>query len=127
MQNYQNSTVGSREFNLRLVELVARSIHQIAVLLFQSDDKLHNKEHINSVVSWKREPRWIGEGRRRVLEEPLEPRPTLFYHVDYMDHDQYPDGMADVAGYWAEDRIFGGVAVFERGESGSEVRRQPLT
>jgi hypothetical protein len=127
MQSYQDSAVGSREFKLRLVELVATSIHQLAVLLFQSDDKLHNREHINSVVSWKREPRWVGEGRRRVLEEVLEPRPTLFYHVDYMDHEQYPGDMADVAGYWAEDRIFGGVVVFDRGESGTEVRRQPLS
>lgn len=127
MQSYQNSAVGSREFKLRLVELVARSVHEIAVLLSQSDDKIHSKEHIDSVVSWKREPRWVGEGRRRELEVALEPRPTLFYHVDYMDYEQYPDGMADVAGYWAEDRIFGGVVVFDRGVSGSEVRRQPLT
>jgi len=27
----------------------------------------------------------------------------LFYHVQYMDYDQYPDGFADMAGYWAED------------------------
>ncbi|KAH6649296.1 hypothetical protein F5144DRAFT_521559 [Chaetomium tenue] len=120
LQSYQNSAVGSREFKLRLVELVANVLHDIGVLLFQSEHKLHSQEHINSVVSWKREPQWVGEGRRRELEEPLEPRPTLFYHVDYMDHEQYPAGMADVAGYWAEDRIFGGVVVFDRGVSGSE-------
>jgi hypothetical protein len=38
-----------------------------------------------------------------------------------MDYDQYPDGLADVAGYWAEDRIFGGVVLFDRGDSGYEV------
>lgn len=127
LQSYQNSPVGSRGFKLRLVELVANVVHDIGVLLFQSENKLHSQDHIDSVVCWKREPQWVGEGRRRELEEPLEPRPTLFYHVDYMDHEQYPCGMADVAGYWAEDRIFGGVVVFDRGVLGSEVRGQPLT
>jgi hypothetical protein len=36
--------------------------------------------------------------------------------------EQYPDCIANVVGYWAELRIFGGVVVFERGESGVEVR-----
>ncbi|KAI0127950.1 hypothetical protein BJ170DRAFT_396129 [Xylariales sp. AK1849] len=31
-----------------------------------------------------------------------------------MEHDQYPYGLADVAGYWAEDFIFGGVVLFDR-------------
>ncbi|KAK3290881.1 uncharacterized protein B0H64DRAFT_49151 [Chaetomium fimeti] len=120
MQSYQKATLGTREFKLRLVELVAKSVHQIAVLLSQLDDKLHSKEDIHAVVSWKKESQWVVEGRRRVFEEALKPRPTLFYHVDYMDYEQYPEGMADVAGYWAEDRIFGGIVVFDRGESGSE-------
>jgi hypothetical protein len=30
---------------------------------------------------------------------------------------QYPDGLADVAGYWAEDQIFGGVVLFDRSQS----------
>lgn len=29
--------------------------------------------------------------------------------------------MADVVGYWAEAKIFGGVVVFDRGPSGTEV------
>ena len=130
MQNYQNSAVGSRQFKLHLVELVAIVIHEIAVLLFQSDDKLHSKEHIHSVVSWKREPEYEGEGsRRRLVFRYLDPHPTLFYHVEYLDHDQYPSGLADIAGYWAEDRILGGVVVFDRGVSGDEVRcpSLPLT
>ncbi|KAG8156838.1 hypothetical protein KVR01_013251 [Diaporthe batatas] len=32
----------------------------------------------------------------------------------------YPAGIADVVGYWAEARIFGGVVVFDRGPSGVE-------
>lgn len=122
MQSYQDASFGSRDFKYRLVELVAVAVHQIAVLLFQLQPKLHTGD-IDSVVSWKEEARWVTlEGGRRIFEEPLfEPRPTLFFHVDYMDYDQYPDGLGDVAGYWAEDRIFGGVVLFDRGESGLEV------
>lgn len=111
---------------MRLVELAAASIHQIAVLLFQSDTKLHDEDYIASVVSWKRETQWVDdEYGRHVCPEQLEPRPTLFYHVNYMDYEQYPHGLADVAGYWAEDRVFGGIAVFDRGESGIEVSALP--
>ncbi|KAF4813317.1 hypothetical protein CGCTS75_v013758 [Colletotrichum tropicale] len=39
---------------------------------------------------------------------------TLFRHPWYTDHDQYPNGVADMAGYWAESRIFGGVVLFDR-------------
>lgn len=35
--------------------------------------------------------------------------PTPFCLLHYSKPEQYPDGAADVAGYWAEDRIFGGV------------------
>lgn len=44
----------------------------------------------------------------------------------YDDPKQYPDGNADVAGYWAEDQIFGGIVLFDRGESGTEVRRTSI-
>ncbi|KAI1020993.1 hypothetical protein LB503_009995 [Fusarium chuoi] len=37
--------------------------------------------------------------------------------------DQYPNGAADTAGYWAEARIFGGVVVFDRGKDGTESQR----
>lgn len=122
MQAYQNAAPGSREFTMRLVELVVTSLHQMAVLIFQSETKLHTKDDINAVISWKKEAKWVvDEGGRRMFEAPLEPHPTLFYHIDYMDYDQYPHGLADVAGYWVEDRILGGIVVFNRGESGSEV------
>lgn len=122
MQAYQSSESGSREFNMRLVELVAVAIHQIAVLLFNLQPKLHDGD-IDSVVSWKRESRWVThEGGRRIFEESIwEPGPTLFFHVNYMDYDQYPNGVADIAGYWAEDQIFGGVILFDRGASGLEA------
>ena len=34
-----------------------------------------------------------------------------------MAQSQYPDGLADVVGYWAEDRIFGGVVLFDRSQT----------
>lgn len=46
---------------------------------------------------------------------------TPFSVFNYADPDQYPDGIADVVGYWAEDRIFGGVVLFGRGETGTGV------
>jgi hypothetical protein len=127
LQHYQNAALETREFNMRLIELLAAAIHQVAVLLFESEDKLHSKQETEAVVSWRKESQWVElEGGRKIFDEYLEPHPTLFYHVDYMDQDQYPHGLADVAGYWAEDRILGGVALFDRGDSGSEVSPQRL-
>lgn len=51
----------------------------------------------------------------------LEGRPTDFMHEDYHDWEQYPNGIADVVGYWAEYHLFGGVVLFDRGESGTDV------
>lgn len=121
MQAYQNSEIGSLEFKMRLVELVAVAIHYIAMLLFQLQPKLHDGD-IESVLSWKKEAEWETiRGRRRLIIEYPDPKPTMFFHIEYMDYDQYPNGLADVAGYWAEDRIFGGVVLFDRGDSGLEV------
>ncbi|ROV91353.1 hypothetical protein VMCG_09696 [Cytospora schulzeri] len=36
---------------------------------------------------------------------------------------QYPEGVAELPGYWADDRIFGGVILFERGECGTEASK----
>ncbi|KAK4243685.1 hypothetical protein C7999DRAFT_44559 [Corynascus novoguineensis] len=121
IRRYQNAAPASREFKMRLAELIAAGIHQIAAILFQSDDKVHTKEHIHNVISWKKESEWTDIGcRHPVFQEYPDPPPTLFYHCEYMDHQQYPHGLADVAGYWAEDRILGGVTVFSRGKSGTE-------
>ncbi len=96
MQAYQSAEIGSRQFKLRLVELVARAVHQIAVLLFQREPKLHDGD-IDAVVWWKDpEPLVTVDGRQHPFPQ-MEPRPTLFFHVDYMDYDQYPDGLADMA------------------------------
>ena len=52
---------------------------------------------------------------------PPEP-PTVFYHRAYLDWNQYPSGIADIVGYWAEWCLFGGVILFDRGDSGTDVR-----
>lgn len=59
-------------------------------------------------------------GRQRFLPS-LRPYASLFFHPSYRYHEQYPFGTADMAGYWAEDRIFGGVVLFDRTESGKAV------
>lgn len=110
------------DYKLRLIELVAISVHQIGVRLFQLQPKVHVGD-IEPVTAWKKEAQWVTlEGGRRIFEkDPFEPRPTLFFHPNYLDHDQYPEGLADIAGYWAEDKIFGGVILFDRGDSGDDV------
>lgn len=47
--------------------------------------------------------------------------PTAFYHRSYLCYEQYPNGVADIVGYWAEAKIFGGVVIFDRGEDGTDV------
>lgn len=49
--------------------------------------------------------------------------PTAFCHAFYTAVEQYPNGVADVVAYWAEAKIFGGVVLFDRGESETEVLR----
>ncbi|KAL4731608.1 hypothetical protein ACLX1H_000583 [Fusarium chlamydosporum] len=87
--------VGSKTFHLRLLELLAVSCHQIA--------------------------RWVDEPRDMSKWESYRD-PTPFCHMAYTDVDQYPNGAADTAGYWAEAKIFGGVLVFDRGETELECK-----
>lgn len=101
LKSYRRAAVGSKEFNTRLIELVAAAIHEIAVILFQLDLRLHQGD-VDAIVQWKED------------DEDVAPRATIFNHPYYLDDDVYPDGVADVVGYWAEDRILGGVAVFDR-------------
>jgi hypothetical protein len=63
-------------------------------------------------------PPWL----LRVAGSKYPPYITLLSHYDYLDHEYYPRGWADTVGYWAEDRLFGGVVLFDRGSSGTEVR-----
>lgn len=101
--------VGSRLSALPLVELVTVTIHTMAAEIFKLDgsgslhksDKWPSEEYYES----NRLLRWA----------------TPFSLVNYAIPDRYPHRVADVVGYWAEDRIFGGVVLFGRGESGTGV------
>lgn len=65
---------------------------------------------VESAVNWVRSkpPDYVGDWTE------LPPRPTLFNHVGFFDHEIYPESEADMAGYWLEDRILGGVPAFNR-------------
>jgi hypothetical protein len=83
------------------------AVHQIAAILFGLDTSVHKDDGITEWAPpisdswfWK----WYPEG----------PLPTLFRHHWYKDYDQYPGHVADMAGYWAEARILGGVVLFDR-------------
>jgi hypothetical protein len=111
VQGYQDTAAGTKEFTLRLMELVAVACHDIAVLLYKIAE--------GGVGKHAEKP-----PARILLDNdgiPFPGIPTDFYHTEYLDWEQYPQGVADMAGYWAEFELFGGVVVFDRGESGVEV------
>lgn len=87
--------------------MVAVSVHQISVILFKLDTSLHKDD---GVTEWQ-PPKTDTVYWTYCPEGPL---PTLFTHPWYLDYDQYPNGVADMVGYWAEARILGGVVLFDR-------------
>ncbi|KAL9073784.1 MAG: hypothetical protein Q9157_004609 [Trypethelium eluteriae] len=99
-QAFQSTSIGEREFNVRLLEILAVLCHEIATIL-----------SINAE----------GELRQLPEESPFLPQPTELYHLFYTSSERYPQGVADIVGYWAEYRLFGGVVLFDRGELGVEV------
>lgn len=102
---YQNEPVGSKASRLPFIELVAVAVHAIAAKLFKLDTSLHKEDKWPSDEYYKsnRFVRWA----------------TPFSVIYYDKPNRFPDGIADVVGYWAEDRIFGGVVLFGRGETGT--------
>lgn len=107
MHAYHSAAPGSREFNKRLIELLAVALHQTAMLLYQSDQVLHKNDGISS---WH--PPRSDRGFWRMY--PDGHTPTIFRHSWFDNYKSYPNGVADVVGYWAENRILGGVALFDR-------------
>lgn len=115
--------MGSKHFKLLLMELLALTVHEIAVFLYQLEPKLHQGD-IEAATKWMREPTWYEPAGKRYYNAPPLPHPTLFFHIYYMEFENYPNGLADVAGYRTEDGIFGGVVLFDRGKSGLEVNQK---
>ncbi|KAH8782652.1 hypothetical protein F5883DRAFT_130470 [Diaporthe sp. PMI_573] len=117
IQAYQNTVPGSLPWKLRLLELVVTGCHNIASSLYLMDNGTHKHAEW---TTWR-------EKKLATLPEHCSKRerskcgpPTLFYANQYMDPQRFPHGLADVAGYWAELRIFGGVVLFDRGLSEDE-------
>lgn len=81
-------------------------MHEIGTILFQLGVRMH-KGDIESIDQWNEKP-------HGVIWADVPPRATLFSHHGYLADDVYPQGVADIVGYWAEDRILGGVTVFDR-------------
>ena len=100
---------GSQAFKVRLLELVAVSMHQLAVHLFKLEICMHTggPEEVERVTQYEEPP--LAPGLT-----VCTPEATIFNHHAYLHNDIYPDGAADMAGYWAEDRVLGGVTVFDR-------------
>ncbi|PGG96767.1 hypothetical protein AJ79_09450 [Helicocarpus griseus UAMH5409] len=102
-QAYQNASRGSKEFNLRLMEILAILCHEVAVSLYNTYDGGLRKP--DSAEVYRQMPKPI-----LTLKIPLPP-----------DWQQYPHEKADIVIYWAEYRLFGGVVLFDRGETGLAV------
>lgn len=102
MRAYRLAGEETKQFESRLVELVAVGIHQLAVQAFKMKLNLH-KGDIESAVSWVRPvpPDYPGEWHE------MPARRTLFNHVAFFANDTYPEAETDMVGYWAEDRILG--------------------
>jgi hypothetical protein len=92
--------------------MTACSLHQIGVQLSQMehvhDPQTTGGHDIESTTKWERPP---DEWARSV------PWPTMFIETHFVFHDQYPNGIDDIVGYWAENRILGGVALFDHSQS----------
>lgn len=111
LRRYQEVPAGSQASKLPLLELVVVAVHTIAAKLFGGDETYH-----------KRDTPCIGyRGYDGDYISGIPTSPTVFAVCGFTDTEQFPEGIADVAGYWAEDIIFGGVVLFGRGESGTGV------
>lgn len=97
---YQGIPAGSRASKLPFVELVAVAIHRIAVLLYRQGS-MHKQSGLP--VEENRLCSNMSSGSYRHYY------PTPFCLDEYDDPERYPDGVADITGYWAENWIFGGV------------------
>lgn len=116
LQKFQAARIETPQFNFRLVELMAEACHQIAIYLYQLNEGAYKHQlHKDWLDKVRSEPEQVR--RKRYYEAP----PVAFFHCAYRNSDLYRQGDADVVGFWAEGRIFGGVLWFDRGETEEEV------
>lgn len=91
--------------------------HQIGAYLYGLDKGTHPHSFY---AEWERQV--TEEQRQGVESRKYAYYPEIaFAHQAYQNNKDYPQGFADVAGYWVEGQLFGGVIVFDRGESENEV------
>lgn len=115
LQAYQDAPLASKAFHTRLIELVVIALHQIAVDLFKRDDlRSHSQQEIDTITSCVIVPPKSPAIDPQAYAVTVPPRPTLFNHPYYVGLEIYPEGLADIVGYWAEDRIVGGIVLFNR-------------
>jgi hypothetical protein len=96
----------SQLFNMRLLELVAIAVHDLA-------GNLYAAFHPDG------EPPYAGRFAYKDMEGVISLSTRW-----YCQYPSYPRGNLDQVGYWAEVHIFGGVVVFDRGpdETARNVR-----
>lgn len=111
---FQAASPGSRAFGIRLIEIIAISVHQVAVLLYQNNSDLSTPGSALQIVHTWTPPKDDYDGTLWWRFNRDGPPATLFGHRWYRNHAQYPHGAADMAGYWAENRVLGGVVLFKR-------------
>ena len=100
-----------RDRALRLLEISAASVHALAGMMHASS---HPKMNV-----FPDDPPALGKGNFRGFPGN---RFYVDFHKYYVHFQNYPRGLLDVLGYWAESQIFGGVLLFERSKSGAQVR-----
>ncbi len=113
LQAFQDQAPGSQAFHLRLIELVAVSCHQIAAFLFENGNSSHKQEY----DAWIAEQERLKEaGDEKYQWRPVPP-PVVFYHRQHADYEQYPRGISDAVGYWAEGKDLWGACYYSIVES----------
>lgn len=89
---------------------MARVVHAIAIWIHNTYSPLRPGD--DPLMAWTPE-KDDDDTLQKVFYKSGNP-PTWFIHPWYTAYDQYPDGVADGVSYWAEDRILGGVVLFDR-------------
>ncbi|CAD6593633.1 MAG: hypothetical protein ASARMPREDX12_007362 [Alectoria sarmentosa] len=108
-QKYQNAPSGTYEHLLRLVQIAAASLNALAGMIYVSR---HRDMELN--------PPDPPGGSHRLFHR-TDDFYVKFYNTDYRHFQEYPFGLLNVVGYWAETEIFGGILLFEHDEIGSGI------
>ena len=98
-----------RDSVLRLLEITAASIHALAGMM-------HASSHPNMDIF---PDRLFTTSQRDSRGKTCS---SVDYNYDYVHFKNYPRGLLDVVGYWAETQVFGGVLLFDRSDSRLQVR-----